>query len=44
MRARVDENKDIIEIGNILNKSPGSIALILEKMLLVERNPKVSLS
>lgn len=33
----VDENKDIIEIGNILNKSPGSIAFILEKMLLVER-------
>jgi predicted GIY-YIG superfamily endonuclease len=33
----VDENKDIIEIGNILNKSPGSIAYILEKMNIVER-------
>lgn len=36
----VDENKDIIEIGNILNKSPGSIAYILEKMGIVERRQK----
>jgi hypothetical protein len=33
----VDENKNIIEIGNILNKSPGSIAYILEQMKIVER-------
>lgn len=33
----IDENKNIIEIGNILNKSPGSIAYILEKMKIVER-------
>jgi hypothetical protein len=33
----VDENKDIIEIGNSLNRSPGSIAYILEKMGIVER-------
>ncbi len=31
------ENKNIIEIGNILNKSPGSIAYILEQMKIVER-------
>lgn len=33
----VDENKNIIEIGNILNKSPGSIAYSLEQMKIVER-------
>jgi len=32
-----NEKKDIIEIGNILNKSPGSIAYILEKMKMVDR-------
>ncbi len=32
-----NEKKDIIEIGNILNKSPGSIAYILEKMKIVDR-------
>jgi hypothetical protein len=31
------ENKNIIEIGNQLNKSPGSIAYSLEKMKIVER-------
>lgn len=31
------ENKDIIEIGNILNKSPGAIAYALETMGIVER-------
>lgn len=31
------ENKDIIEIGNYLNKSPGSIAYSLECMGIVER-------
>ena len=31
------ENKDIIEIGNILNRSPGSIAYSLEVMGIVER-------
>jgi predicted GIY-YIG superfamily endonuclease len=33
----VYENKNIIEIGKLLNKSPGSIAYILEKMKIVER-------
>jgi hypothetical protein len=33
----INENKNIIEIGNILNKSPGSIAYVLEKMKIVER-------
>lgn len=33
----VNENKDIIEIGNVLNKSPGSVAFSLEKMKIVER-------
>lgn len=32
-----NENKDIIEIGSILNKSPGSISFSLEKMKIVER-------
>lgn len=32
-----NEKKDIIEIGNILNKTPGSIAYILEKMKIVDR-------
>jgi predicted GIY-YIG superfamily endonuclease len=31
------ENKDIIEIGNYLNKSPGSIAYSLERMGIVNR-------
>ena len=31
------ENKDIIEIGKYLNKTPGSIAYNLEKMGIVER-------
>lgn len=31
------ENKNIIEIGNILNKSPGAIAYALEVMGIVER-------
>lgn len=31
------ENKDIIEIGNYLNKSPGSVAYILEMMGIVEK-------
>jgi hypothetical protein len=31
------ENKDIIEIGNYLNRSPGSIAYSLETMGIVER-------
>ena len=33
----IDENKNIIEIGNMLNRSPGSIAYILEKMKIVKR-------
>jgi len=33
----VNENKNIIEIGIILSKSPGSIAFSLEKMQIVER-------
>ena len=32
-----NDNKDIIEIGSILNKSPGSISFSLEKMKIVER-------
>ena len=31
------ENKDVIEIGNYLNKSPGSIAYSLEKLGIVDR-------
>ena len=31
------ENKDVIEIGNYLNTSPGSIAYTLEKMGIVNR-------
>lgn len=31
------ENKDIIEIGNIMNRSPGSIAYSLERMGIVDR-------
>lgn len=33
----VIENKDVIEIGNYLNISPGSIAYTLEKMKIVNR-------
>ena len=32
-----NENMDIIKIGSILNKSPGSIAYILEKMKIIDR-------
>jgi hypothetical protein len=31
------ENKDIIEIGNELNKTPGQIAYRLEKLCIIER-------
>ena len=33
----INENKNIIEIGNILNKSPGSIAYSLEKMKIEDK-------
>ena len=31
------ENKDVIQIGNCLNRSPGSIACSLERMGIVNR-------